>query len=105
MRILRGALPDDLPRVTTVTLDFRVLAVAAALSIVTAVLFGLVPALQLSKPDLATALKEGARNSVGARRQRLRGAVVVLEVALAVVLPCSAWSRPTHGPMRRRCCY
>ncbi|MEP6593113.1 MAG: FtsX-like permease family protein, partial [Acidobacteriota bacterium] len=86
VRILRGALPDDLPRVTTVTLDVRVLAVAAALSIVTAALFGLVPALQLSKPDLATTLKEGARGSVGSRRQRLRGALVVLEVALAVVL-------------------
>ena len=52
----------------------------------TGILFGLVPALQLSKPNLANALKEGARGNVGGQRQRLRSALVVLEVALAVVL-------------------
>ena len=62
------------------------LAAAAGLALVTGLLFGLVPALQLSKPDLANALKEGARGSVGSQRQRLRSALVVLEVALAVVL-------------------
>ena len=52
----------------------------------TGLLFGIVPALQLSTPDLTHALKEGARGSVGAGRQRLRSALVVAEVALAVVL-------------------
>ena len=62
------------------------LAAAAGLSLVTGILFGIVPALQLSKPNLANALKEGARGSVGSGRQRLRSALVVAEVALAVVL-------------------
>ena len=44
------------------------------------------PALQLSKPNLAHALKDGGRGSVGAGRQRLRSILVVAEVALAVVL-------------------
>ncbi len=90
VRILRSALPEDLPRVTTIAIDLRVLAAAAGLSIVTAVLFGMVPALQLSKPDLSSALKDGARGSSGAGRQRLRGALVVVEVALAVVLLVAA---------------
>ncbi len=49
-------------------------------------LFGIFPALQLSRPDLTTALKDGSRGTIGAGRQRLRSALVVLEVALAVVL-------------------
>ena len=59
-------------------LTVETLAAAAGLALVTGILFGLVPALQLSKPDLANALKEGARGSVGSQRQRLRSALVVL---------------------------
>jgi len=63
-----------------------VLGAAASMSLVTGILFGIFPALQLSKPDLTQALKDGARGSVGAARQRLRSTLVVAEVALAVVL-------------------
>ena len=52
----------------------------------TGILFGIVPALQLSRPDLTNALKDGARGTAGAGRQRIRSALVVVEVALAVVL-------------------
>lgn len=84
--VLKGAMPDSVPRVTTIALDLRVLAAAACLALVTGVLFGIVPAMRLSRPDLSDALKDGARTSAGARGRRLRGALVVVEVALAVVL-------------------
>jgi putative ABC transport system permease protein len=86
VQVLRTSMPEGVPRISSIALDMRVLAAAAGLSIVTGILFGIVPALQLSKPDLTQALKDGARGSVGAGRQRLRSALVVAEVALAVVL-------------------
>jgi putative ABC transport system permease protein len=86
VQVLRNAMPEGVPRISQISIDLRVLAAAAVLALVTGLLFGVAPALQLSKPDLANALKEGARGSVGGQRQRLRSALVVLEVALAVVL-------------------
>jgi predicted permease len=83
--VLRSAMPEGVPRVTTIALDLRVLAAAAGLSIVTGLLFGIVPALQMSTPDLTSSLKEGVQ-SAGRARQRLRSVLVVAEVALAVVL-------------------
>jgi putative ABC transport system permease protein len=86
VQVLRGSMPEGVPRVTNIAVDLRVLAAAAGLSLATGLLFGVLPALQLSKPDLTHALKDGARGSIGAGRQRLRSALVVAEVALAVVL-------------------
>ena len=86
VQVLRSSMPEGVPRISQISIDLRVLGAAAGLALVTGILFGIVPALQLSKPDLANALKEGARGSVGGQRQRLRSALVVLEVALAVVL-------------------
>jgi putative ABC transport system permease protein len=86
VQILKSSMPEGVPRITQIALDLRVLAAAAGLSLLTGLLFGIVPALQLSRPDLASALKDGARGSVGAGRRRLRSALVVAEVALAVVL-------------------
>ena len=86
VQVLRSSMPEGVPRISQISIDLRVLGAAAGLALVTGILFGIVPALQLSKPDLANALKEGARGSVGGQRQRLRSALVVVEVALAVVL-------------------
>jgi putative ABC transport system permease protein len=86
VEILRNAMPESLPRVTAIALNMRVLAAAAALSLMTGVLFGAVPALQSSRPDVSTTLKDGGRSSAGVTRQRLRAALVIAEVALAVVL-------------------
>ena len=87
VQVLRTSMPEGVPRITAIGLDLRVLAAAAGLSLVTGILFGIFPALQLSKPDLTQALKDGARGaSTGAGRQRLRSALVIAEVALAVVL-------------------
>jgi putative ABC transport system permease protein len=87
VRMLRSALPEDLPRVMTIAVDPRVLAAAAGLAILTGLFFGVVPALQLSRPDLSNALNESGRSaSGGRRRQRVRSVLVVAEIALAVVL-------------------
>src|SRR5262249_38085730 len=88
MRALKLLIPPfTLPRDVHVAMDGRVLAFACALSLVTAVGFGLVPALQATAPDLAGAMKEGGRGSAGdTGRSRVRSALVVVEVALAFVL-------------------
>jgi putative ABC transport system permease protein len=87
INVLKNAMPEGVPRITTIALDLRVLGVAGLLAIATGVLFGIVPALQLSRPDLNHALREGARGaSAGRGRQFMRSALVVAEVALAVVL-------------------
>jgi putative ABC transport system permease protein len=69
-----------------IKLDRWVLAFTFGVSVLTGVLFGLVPALQASKTDLNEALKEGGRGTVGHARRRFRNALVVVEVALALVL-------------------
>jgi len=81
--VLKTAIPDGVPRVSKIAIDLRVLGAAALIALVT----GIGPAFQLSRPDLTHALKEGARGaSTGRGRRRLRSALVVVEVALAVVL-------------------
>lgn len=79
--------PFTLPREASITMDVRVLLFTLILSVVTGIVFGLAPALQATRPDLASSMKEGGRGSSGGRaRQRIRGALVVTEVGLAFVL-------------------
>jgi putative ABC transport system permease protein len=79
--------PADIPRVADVGLDMRVLAFTAVVALVTSVLFSTVPALRALRVDLADALKDGSQTTSGGRaRQRFRGGLVVVEMALAVVL-------------------
>jgi predicted permease len=86
-QIIRAWLPAGLPRVASIGLDLRVLAAATAAALATGIFFGIVPALQSSRPDLTTALKDSGRSSTAAAgSQRLRSILVVAEVALAVVL-------------------
>jgi predicted permease len=66
-------------------IDGRVLAFALAISVVSSLIFGLIPALQASRVDLASVLKEGGRGGTGAHR-RGRSALLVAEVSLAMVL-------------------
>ena len=87
IQVLRTAMPEGVPRVASIAIDLRVLVATAGLSLLTAVLFGIVPAWQTTRPDLTSMLKDGTRGGGTSRgRQRLRGALVVAEVALAVVL-------------------
>jgi putative ABC transport system permease protein len=91
VQVLKAAMPDGVPRVAAIAVDFRVLAAAAGLSLVTGLLFGIVPALQASRPNLTESLKDGARGATGGvARQRMRTVLVVAEVALSVVLLVAA---------------
>ena len=84
--VLRASMPEDLPRMTAIGLDGRVLFVSSAISVVTAALFGLVPAIRSSALDLSAALKDGTRTVSGSGHHRLRNALVVVELALSLVL-------------------
>jgi putative ABC transport system permease protein len=80
---------QTLPLTREITVDGRVLAFSLGVSVLSGVIFGVLPAAHLSMPDLNTTLKEGGRGStVGG--SRLRGALVVSEIALALVLLCGA---------------
>jgi len=80
-----------LPLNMTMALDARVLGFTFAIALVTGVVFGLVPALQSSNPQLSRALHEGGRGgSSGGRQQFMRSALVVGEIALALVALISA---------------
>jgi putative ABC transport system permease protein len=84
---LRALAPGSVPRLAEATIDARVLAFALATSIVTGLLFGLLPALRSTGSDLALVMKEGTRGTVsGPARQRLRGVLIVAEVALSFAL-------------------
>jgi predicted permease len=78
--------PADLPRIGETAVDGRVLAFTLGMSVLTSLLFGLVPALYASKVELSEALKQGAARVVGGASVRLRGSLVVAEIALAVIL-------------------
>jgi putative ABC transport system permease protein len=84
--VLKTMAPNSIPRLSEAGIDGGVLAFVAAVSLVTSLVFGLIPALHASKPDLNESLKEGGRGSTGARGGRIRSLLVVSEVALSLVL-------------------
>jgi len=91
LALLRAWNPGNLPRMQEVHLDARVLGLTLAVSLLTGILFGLAPALQSSRADLAAALKEGGRgHSASAGRRRARAALVVAEIALSLLLLAGA---------------
>ncbi len=79
--------PEGITRITETRLDMRVLGFTALISVLTGVLFGLAPAIGVSRLGLADSLKEGGRSGAGGLRSgRARSFLVVSEVALALVL-------------------
>ncbi|HEU4455237.1 MAG TPA: ABC transporter permease, partial [Longimicrobium sp.] len=91
VRVLRAALPADTPRLDEIGMDARVLLFTLAVTLVTGILFGALPALRASRTELAGTLAEGGRGGGGGPgRQRLTAALVAAEVALAVVLVTGA---------------
>ena len=86
VRALRTLAPATLPRLSEIGVDARVVAFCALASITTAFVFGLLPAWAASRTSLAELLKEGGRGTGSAQRNRLQEALVVVQVAVAVVL-------------------
>ena len=87
LNLLLAISPSDLPRLDQITIDRRVLGFTLGVSLLTGLIFGLVPALQASRPDLTESLKEGGRGSSGGLQgKRIRSGLVVFEVATALVL-------------------
>src|SRR5262247_3095350 len=79
----------EIPLTLELHVDWRVLIFSMIVSVITGVLFGLVPALQATKPDLTSALKDAASQS-GVRRSLLRSGLVVTQVAVSLVLLIAA---------------
>jgi putative ABC transport system permease protein len=86
LRGLAALVPADAGLPQRLGVDRTVLAFTAGLSLITGVVFGLLPALQASRPDLVAVLREGGRSVGGAARRRFRDGLVVAEIALSLVL-------------------
>ncbi|MGA9769112.1 MAG: ABC transporter permease [Blastocatellia bacterium] len=87
LKALIALSPGNIPRLEQVGIDGRVLGFTFAISLVTGFVFGLVPALQASKPDLNETLKEGGRGSAGGTKgRRVRNLLVIYEIALSLIL-------------------
>ncbi len=87
LAIYPGSLPRMGPHGVAIALDWRVFAFTIAVSLLTCILFGLIPALQASRADLTAALKEsGGRSGSGLHANRSRSLLVISEMALALML-------------------
>src|SRR5439155_23581143 len=91
IRALLSINTAGLPRIgrdgMVVSVDWRVVVFAVAVSLATGIVFGLIPALQAARTDLSSTLKESAgRSGTGFRQNKVRSVLVVVEVALALVL-------------------
>ena len=79
--------PNNIPRLSEIGIDFRVLAFTFGVAVLTGILFGLAPALRISRIDLSEVLKEGGRRAVSGRTaNRTRKLLVVSEIALSLIL-------------------
>jgi putative ABC transport system permease protein len=83
---LLGIVTGKIPGLETIGVDWRTLAFTFGVSLLTGVLFGALPALQISRTDLNQTLKEGGKGSAGAGRRNLSRTLVMVEVALAVIV-------------------
>ncbi|MEY2483705.1 MAG: hypothetical protein QOK24_2233 [Verrucomicrobiota bacterium] len=84
--LLMSMLPEGAPRLGQIGIDYHVLTFALGVSALTGILFGIVPALQASKLDVTSALKEGGRGGEGHRRTSARSLLLIGEVALSLML-------------------
>jgi putative ABC transport system permease protein len=95
LRLLLSMSPSDIPRIgengSAIVLDLRVLLFSLGVSLLTGVVFGLVPAISASRPNLATSLNENScRSGMGLRHGKIRSLLVISEMALALVLVIGA---------------
>jgi predicted permease len=84
--LLVRLVPNSLPIAAAPSLDLRVLAVAALLTMVTGLGFGVLPALRACRANAGAVLQEGSRAGVGGRRERLRAVLVASAIAVSVIL-------------------
>jgi len=87
---LRWLSPGNIPRLPAIRMDGRVLLFTSVIAVLTGILFGMAPALRSAQLNLCETLKEGARSLSGGRHERLRGLLVITELALSLVLLISA---------------
>jgi putative ABC transport system permease protein len=86
-RFLATFTQTNLPQVADIPMDLRVLSFTVAISVLSGILFGLTPSLQLSRPNLGSTLSDEGRSSTGSRqRNRVRSILVAAQVALSMVL-------------------
>ncbi|MBZ5553224.1 MAG: ABC transporter permease [Acidobacteriia bacterium] len=91
LKFMLRLIPPSIPRFSEVTVDWAVLAFALLISLLTGLLFGLAPAMHSTRTDLSMAIREGARGSgYSLKTGRLRDALIVSELAIAVVLMVGA---------------
>lgn len=95
VRLLLRINPGDIPRIgedgSAITLDLNILLFTLGISLLTGILFGLMPAISASRPNLSAALNEnGSRSGMGVRSGKLRAVLVSAEMALTVVLVIGA---------------
>jgi predicted permease len=90
VRLLLGLAPVSLPREDTVSLDGTVLAVVAGVSLLTGVLFGLAPIVRLLRSEVHSTIRDGARSTAGAAKNRLQNAFVIAQFAMALMLVVGA---------------
>ena len=91
IRALRPLIPATVPRASTIALDWSVLAFTGIAAVAAGLVFGLVPAWRAMRPNVMEVLQEGSRGSTSSRAsRRLADAMVIAEVALALVLLVSA---------------
>jgi predicted permease len=91
LQVVKTINPGNIPRIDAIALDGNVLAFTFMVAILTGLLFGLVPALRAARVDLSSSMKAGGRNTqgeggFGSSRGRLRGLLVVAEVAISLML-------------------
>ncbi len=90
VKLLLITYPRALPRASEIRIDFAVFAFAILISLITGIIFGIVPAMRASRLGLTDSLNDGGRGSPGRRGNRFRAGLVVVEVALGVVLTATA---------------
>jgi len=88
--VLRGAIPDMFAMMQQMSIDYRVVLFTFAVSLLTGLVFGAVPAMRISRTNLNDTLKAGGRALVGGGVHRMRSALVAAELALALMLTVAA---------------
>ncbi len=88
--LLRNFGPQDVPRLSELQINLTLVFFALAVALVSTLFFALVPALQVTRPNVSALLQEGSRAGTGAESHRLRGLLVIAQVALSLLLLAGA---------------